>query len=73
MILSNRYEVVALVEAKMCNPNGDPDMANLPRMDFATNIGIITDVAIKARIRKYVQEAYAGKEGYDILIKMEMC
>lgn len=69
MSLGNRYEVVALVEAKMCNPNGDPDMANLPRMDFATNIGIITDVAIKARIRKYVQEAYAGKEGYDILVK----
>lgn len=68
MNLENRYEVMALVEAKMCNPNGDPDMGNLPRMDFATSRGIITDVAFKARMRHYVQEAYGLQDGMDILM-----
>lgn len=57
-VLKNRYEVVALVEAKMCNPNGSPDMANMPRTDFQTNLGIITDVAYKSRIRRYVSETH---------------
>lgn len=69
MVLNNRYEIVALVSAKMCNPNGDPDMANSPRMDMDTNIGIITDTAFKARMRKYVQEAYPAKDGYSILMR----
>lgn len=68
MNLENRYELMALVEARMCNPNGDPDMANLPRMDFDTNRGIITDVAFKARMRQYVQEAYGLSDGLDILM-----
>lgn len=69
MCLKNRYEVVALVEAKMCNPNGDPDMANSPRMDFETNLGIITDVAYKARMRSYVQQAHGDRDGYAILMR----
>lgn len=68
MVLQNRYEVMALVEARMCNPNGDPDMNNLPRMDFATNQGVITDVAFKARMREYVKEAYGEEDGLDILM-----
>lgn len=68
-VLKNRYEIMALVEAKMCNPNGDPDMGNRPRMDYETGHGIITDVAFKARMRAYVADAYAGKEGCNILIQ----
>lgn len=68
-ILKNRYEIMALVEASMCNPNGDPDMANRPRVDFETGRGIITDVAFKSRIRNYVLDAYACKAGYDILMR----
>lgn len=68
-ILKNRYEVMALVQARMCNPNGDPDMANMPRMDFETNRGIITDVAYKARIRNYAADAYRNKDGYAILMR----
>lgn len=67
-LLKNRYEIVALVEAKMCNPNGDPDMANQPRMDFETNLGIITDVAFKARMRNYVYDAYHNEAGHSILM-----
>lgn len=68
-ILKNRYEIMALVEAKMCNPNGDPDMGNRPRMDYETGHGIITDVAFKARMRAYVADAYAGKNGYNVLVQ----
>lgn len=67
--LTNRYEIMALVEAKMCNPNGDPDMANRPRMDMQTGRSIITDVAFKARMRRYVLDAYNGVSGLDILMK----
>ena len=42
-ILKNRYEIIAIVQAKMCNPNGDPDMSNRPRVDFETNRGIIIE------------------------------
>ena len=65
-IIKNRYEFMVLVEAVMCNPNGDPDMGNLPRQDMDTSLGIITDVAIKRRIRNYVQDA---EKGYEILMK----
>lgn len=68
-MLENRYEIMALVEARMCNPNGDPDLGNAPRMDFVTNQGIITDVAFKSRMRNYVNHAYVDKDGYSILMR----
>ncbi len=36
------------------NPNGDPDAGNLPRMDPETSQGLVSDVAIKRKIRDYV-------------------
>lgn len=69
MSISNRYDIIGLVSAQMCNPNGDPDVANRPRVDMQTGCGIITDVAFKSRMRQYVIDAYAGKEGCDVLIK----
>lgn len=68
-IIKNRYDIVAMIQAENCNPNGDPSLGNLPRQDADTEKGLITDVAIKRRIRNYVQNAFAGKEGYDILVK----
>ena len=55
-IIKNRYEFMLLLEAAMCNPNGDPDMGNTPRQDPDTGIGYMTDTAIKSRIRSYVQD-----------------
>lgn len=68
-VITNRYEIAALVEARMCNPNGDPDMANRPRTDLETGRGIITDVAFKARMRSYMLDAYTGKDGCNILMQ----
>lgn len=68
-VVKNTYTFTMLVEAKLANPNGDPDMGNLPRQDLETEIGIITDVAFKRRIRNYIDVAYAGEDGMDILMR----
>lgn len=39
------------------NPNGDPDAGNLPRIDPQDMHGLVSDVAVKRRIRNYVQFA----------------
>lgn len=44
-------------------------MGNAPRMDPQDLHGYVTDVAIKRRIRNYVQAAYAGKPGMEMLIR----
>lgn len=68
-ILANRYEFMFLVEANGCNPNGDPDMGNLPRQDEDTELGYITDVALKRRIRNYIQDAYGKNANMQILMQ----
>lgn len=58
----NRIDFVQLIECVNGNPNGDPDMANLPRTDPQSNRGLISDVARKARIRAYVSLKYERDE-----------
>ena len=69
MALSNRYEILFYVECINGNPNGDPDMGNSPRIDPQSGHGYITDVAIKRRIRNYIQYAYEGEAGMDIIMQ----
>lgn len=69
MAIQNRYEFVMLFDVENGNPNGDPDAGNAPRIDPETNLGIITDVCLKRKIRNYVQLAAEDKQGYNILIK----
>lgn len=69
MAIKNRYEFMYYVSFKDCNPNGDPDMGNSPRVDAETGIGYITDVATKRRIRNYVDMAYAGEPGMNIIVQ----
>lgn len=52
--VSNRYEFVLFFDVKDGNPNGDPDAGNLPRLDPETNQGLVSDVALKRKIRNYV-------------------
>jgi CRISPR-associated protein Csd2 len=67
--IKNRYEFVLLFDVENGNPNGDPDMGNMPRVDPQTNYGIVTDVCLKRKIRDYVDMVKTGKEGYDIYVK----
>lgn len=53
-IISNRYDFVLLFDVRDGNPNGDPDAGNQPRIDPETGEGLVTDVAIKRKIRNYV-------------------
>lgn len=69
MSIQNRYEFMYYVSCTNCNPNGDPDMGNTPRIDPQTMQGYITDGAIKRRIRNYVELAYAGMPGMNIIIQ----
>jgi len=46
-----RHDAVFLFDVVDGNPNGDPDAGNRPRTDDETGHGLITDVALKRKIR----------------------
>lgn len=69
MAIDNRYEFMFFIECRNGNPNGDPDMGNTPRTDPQSLHGYITDVAIKRRIRNYVQAAHQGEDGMEMLVR----
>lgn len=68
-IIKNRYEFTILFDVENGNPNGDPDSANMPRVDPETGLGLVTDVCIKRKIRNYVEDVKEDAEGYGIYIK----
>jgi CRISPR-associated protein Csd2 len=55
--IQNRYEFMLIFDCENGNPNGDPDSGNAPRVDPEDGHGLVSDVAIKRRIRNYVQIA----------------
>lgn len=55
--ISNRYEFLYFFDCENGNPNGDPDAANAPRIDPEDMHGLVSDVAMKRRVRNYVQMA----------------
>ncbi len=67
--IKNRYEFVILFDVENGNPNGDPDAGNMPRIDPETNLGIVTDVCLKRKIRTYVETVKEDSTGYRIYIK----
>lgn len=58
--IRNNSEILFIYEAKMCNPNGDPDDENKPRMDYNRNINLVSDVRLKRYIRDYLMD-YKGR------------
>ncbi|MEG2009703.1 MAG: type I-C CRISPR-associated protein Cas7/Csd2 [Oscillospiraceae bacterium] len=67
--IKNRYEFAILFDVENGNPNGDPDAGNMPRIDPETNLGLVTDVCLKRKIRNYVETVKEGETGYRIYIK----
>jgi CRISPR-associated protein Csd2 len=51
------------------NPNGDPDAGGMPRTDPETLQGLVTDVAIKRKIRNMVALLGEGTPGNDIYVE----
>ncbi len=67
--IEKRFDFVYIFDVQDGNPNGDPDAANLPRVDAETGHGLVTDVCLKRKIRNYVDVAREGTPGYDIFIQ----
>lgn len=67
-IIKNRYDFVYLFDCTDGNPNGDPDAANAPRVDPQTMQGLVSDVALKRKIRNYIYLAKAQPDGEGNLI-----
>jgi CRISPR-associated protein Csd2 len=60
--INRRHDFVLLFDVQDGNPNGDPDAGNLPRVDPETMQGLVTDVALKRKVRDYV-DVKQGDEG----------
>ncbi len=67
--IRNRYEFLYFFECVNGNPNGDPDSGNAPRIDPQDMHGLVSDVAIKRRVRNYVQIAKGNQPPYAIFIQ----
>lgn len=68
-VIDRRYEFVLLFDVENGNPNGDPDAGNMPRIDPETSLGLVTDVALKRKIRNYVELARKDQTGFEIYVK----
>lgn len=60
----NNSEMLFIYDAQMCNPNGDPDEENRPRMDYPTQRNLVSDVRLKRYVRDFLQE-----QGYELYIR----
>ena len=77
MSLQHRYDFVWIFDVKDGNPNGDPDAGNLPRIDAETGHGLVTDVALKRKIRNFVAMTHDqtenapqhGEKRYEIYVR----
>jgi len=67
--LQHRHDFVFLFDIKNGNPNGDPDNGNMPRTDLDTQKGLVTDVALKRKIRNYVDLKHGGEPPHAIYMR----
>ncbi len=65
-IIKNNSDFLFIYEAINCNPNGDPDQENKPRMDYDTQTNLVTDTRLKRYIRDYFMQ-----NGKDVFVSME--
>ncbi|WP_329151677.1 type I-C CRISPR-associated protein Cas7/Csd2 [Streptomyces anulatus] len=65
------HDFVFLIEAIDSNANGDPDNGGLPRTDPVSGHGLITDVAIKRKIRNTIAliNSLEPQEGREIYVE----
>ncbi|SHI17179.1 type I-B CRISPR-associated protein Cas7/Csh2 [Sporanaerobacter acetigenes] len=57
-------EILYLYDAKLTNPNGDPDEENRPRMDYQRDMNLVSDLRLKRYIRDYLTY-----KGHDIFVR----
>ena len=66
--ITNSSDFLFVYEAIQCNPNGDPDQENKPRMDYDTKTNLVTDTRVKRFIRDYLK---ASNEEEVVFVDME--
>jgi CRISPR-associated protein Csd2 len=66
---ARRHDFVLLFDVTDGNPNGDPDAGNLPRIDPETMQGLVTDVALKRKVRDWVDLARGHEERFKIYVQ----
>jgi CRISPR-associated protein Csd2 len=64
-----RHDFTFLFDVTDGNPNGDPDAGNLPRIDPETMQGLVTDVAIKRKIRDWVDATRGTEARFKIYVQ----
>jgi CRISPR-associated protein Csd2 len=64
-----RHDMVFLFDVSDGNPNGDPDAGNRPRTDDETGQGLVTDVALKRKIRDTLALAAGDDPRYGIFVQ----
>ncbi|WP_287689040.1 type I-B CRISPR-associated protein Cas7/Csh2 [Metallosphaera javensis (ex Sakai et al. 2022)] len=62
-------EILFVYEAKLTNPNGDPDDENRPRMDPKSKRNLVSDVRLKRYLRDYIASRYGEEKVW--VTKME--
>ena len=67
--ITSRYEFLFLFDCEYGNPNGDPDAGNAPRIDPQDMHGLVSDVALKRRIRNFVQVARGNAMPHAIFVQ----
>jgi CRISPR-associated protein Csd2 len=60
-----RHDAVLLFDVTNGNPNGDPDAGNQPRVNPLDMRGLVTDVAVKRKIRNYISAARPSDSSVD--------
>jgi len=68
-VISNRYEFLYFFDCENGNPNGDPDAGNAPRIDPEDMHGLVSDVALKRRVRNYVETAKGNAAPFAIFVE----
>ncbi|WP_437436756.1 type I CRISPR-associated protein Cas7 [Salinispora arenicola] len=66
---TRRHDAVLLFDVSDGNPNGDPDAGNQPRTDDESGQGLVTDVAIKRKIRVTVSLLRGDDPRYGIFVE----
>ncbi len=64
-----RHDAVLLFDVVDGNPNGDPDAGNQPRVDPETMQGLVSDVAIKRKVRDWIDATRGGDGQFKIYVQ----
>lgn len=64
-----RHDMVFLFDVVDGNPNGDPDAGNRPRTDDESGQGLVTDVALKRKIRDTIALAAGDDPRYGVFVQ----